>query len=266
MFSCCCTEEDDKELSLKPLGQGLAAFSHDQVQPDAAEKVDAVDDANETGLPLGVLGSKDDKEPEDTEPEPLPPPGQDIPQPEKAPENQPRIWDVVIPPGNDSLGIRLFVMPSTMAISYIGPGAVLTHNEANPGDAVEVNDFVLAVNGSSIVREMSQALSCKKVASLTIYRPIPVRTTIAKNGQLGTMINALPKHTMVHLQSIIKDASVWKHNEEVEKEAPEQVILVNDCVISVNGVQNDALKMAHKLQDPNVKTLDIVFVRPPPTS
>jgi len=183
----------------------------------------------------------------------------DVPEPPR--RRAPFSFDVNVNPNDQGLGLKLFVMPSNVSISRISPGAIDTYNRSHPNDAVQINDFVQAVNGKTTIHEMTDGLKSRGALTLRLYRPMPISINIRKNGgPAGCKVHALPSHSVVHIQELLEEGAFMKHNAQ---SPPEAQIKAHDCIISINGVSGDAEIMAQKLADPNISEFELVVVRPP---
>lgn len=261
MFTCCCTEEDDKALELKPVG--ISALSSGPVMDACRSEVDDVH--------ANAAGAMDEPFSAALAPRSKTSPSQHALEPENTFDNEgppqppvqlkdPVCFDVDLDHGQGGLGARLFVMPTTLAISLIVSGSIEAHNKAHPERAVLQNDFLRAVNGQTTVREMAEILKSKTATRLSIYRPPPIHLKVDKAGRsAGIMVHCLPGHGLIHIQGFIDGGAISSHN---AAKPAEQHVKVHDCISCINGVEGDCVEMMKILQDPRISCVELKLLRP----
>jgi len=162
---------------------------------------------------------------------------------------------------NTGLGLKLFVMPTCISVSRVGVGAIANFNEKSTGPKVQMNDFILEVNGHRSIDQMAQGLREREpTVLLRLYRA-PLRRIIlnTEGRRSGIRVRTLSSHSLVYIEAIL-DGVIASYNDQVRD--PDHEIKMHDCLVSINGVYGDADRMLLSLTDKSATTLELLIVRP----
>lgn len=302
MLACCCAEDADKkhQMDFAPVGVPALSAGPHEVPHRVETKLGARTDHADLSSPFSKIISKPEEPPRRQEsakaveaqdeyviqePYVEDPPAVVVKQPspkakavepkQAPPDDAGETFEVTLST-DQSLGLKLFVMPAAIVVAATLVGAVASYNHhAEPSKQVRPYDMLVGVNGMCTHPGMIYMLKGKDgpISTLLIFRPKRVSITVSKlRAPLGITTQLLPEPTMsvkssptssgnclLRVASVHGDGPMALHNRKCN--AGEEVN-VNDCIISVNGVADDAAKMHKLLEDPSVSEITMVRLRP----
>mmetsp|Transcript_73340 Transcript_73340/g.238676 ORF Transcript_73340/g.238676 Transcript_73340/m.238676 type:complete len:246 (+) Transcript_73340:49-786(+) len=242
MIGCCCVEDDDFQVVIIDVkSEGREQFAGKLIE----EKAQAEPKAREEPKPEKKRDPlKDEPKEEDSGP-------------------QPYIFEVAVERDGEHLGMVLDTSASTkvLFVSRIVGGSLTTYNDAVEDDRrIKMYDFILEINGRTTHKEMLEDVkNCKGYAKLKILRPVPFSLLISRSTdkELGAGICYHPQVPSLGVKEI-REGLLKDYNDTVPED---KQVKAGDCIIAVNGVSTDTMKMVEAMKATTDLTLTII--RPP---
>jgi len=241
MFCCCAA--DGKGEVVEPLTDLMDERQGSQVEEAKQEaKMETPAPA-----PEEKKQEKKDETPQAAPPQPVVPEG---------------YFEIDIPKGDAALGISLDSWTIGLYVSGIVDGGVVKNYNASveASKQVQVSDFIVEVNGNTQTDKMVVALKSERQLKLKLFRSDPIKIKISKGDKLLGLNVSIQKEVRgktIFVQGLL-DGAAGDYNEGA---LPEAQVKTNDCIISVNGVTDDAGEMLAAMK--RDKDVEFVLVRAP---
>jgi len=242
MFSCCAA--DGKGEVVEPVTDLMD--ERQGSQEETKQKAEA-----ETPAPEPEPAEKKDEMPQAA-----------LPQPVVAEQPTTGYFEIDIPKGDAVLGLSLDSWTIGLYISGIQDGGVVKdyNASAEASKKVQVSDFIVGVNGTTQTDKMVVALKSERQLKLKLFRSAPIKINISKGDKLLGLNVSIQKEVRgktIFVQGLL-DGAAQDYNEGA---LPEAQVKTNDCIISVNGVTDDAGEMLAAMK--RDKDVEFVLLRAP---
>lgn len=256
---CCCTNDDDKGLSVEPLRDALSmAQGEDEVvpawedqQPSFLDQIVPKGSVEPVVPPINSAGAVHPQQLEglgfgDT----LPSVGMEFTITlEKQTAETP-------------VGVDLETLGSLAMIWTIHDGPVKLYNANAPPDLqVQHGDYIVRVDGKKgTMSELISAFSQSRVVQVTLHRPKEITVTLDKrkyNGEVGLELDYMASGTTLLIKQIKHGpVEAWNENNRFH------TVIAGDRIVAVNGRQMDAEGLLEICR--NNMDLELKIVRPSP--
>lgn len=169
----------------------------------------------------------------------------------------PQTFEIECDTTRDMLGMCVDLRGATVMILAIGPGEIERHNRSSEAaKRVQPNDFILEVNGNADPEAIMAGLTAKGKVRLKVRRVLPFRAVVLKRGKdLGMQLAYLASGASISITALAEGAVV-DYNRDAP---PDAQIKVQDRIMSVCGVSDDAAKMAEALR--SFEAVDMMIAR-----